>query len=109
MNFFLAENQLELIDQNLFTAVEAVTLIPTYGPKVILKFYAENTWIEHRLPNIKISEPENMPSDIGFLRRILETPFFGKWGDLGKHALAENHCVLVVSEVQTGSLSEGSI
>ena len=44
MNYYLDEKALQLRDQNIYTAVEAITLIPVSG-KGIQDFFAANNWV----------------------------------------------------------------
>jgi predicted nucleotidyltransferase len=45
INYFISENQLEIEEQNRFTATELKTLIPLEGKKVFEDFYSENNWV----------------------------------------------------------------
>lgn len=45
INYFISENQLEIEEQNRFTATELKTLIPLEGKKIFEDFYSENNWV----------------------------------------------------------------
>lgn len=51
LNYFIAENQLEIEEQNLFTAIELATLIPTYQAKSYEQLRLANPWTQDYLPN----------------------------------------------------------
>ncbi len=51
MNYYVDEEQLEIVEKTLYTAIEIVTLIPLQGDNVIERFYAANTWTRNYLPN----------------------------------------------------------
>ena len=51
MNYYIDEDQLEIVEKTLYTAIEIVTLIPLQGDTVIEQFYAANTWTRNYLPN----------------------------------------------------------
>lgn len=45
VNYFIASNQLEIEEQNRFTATEMKSLIPMQGRDVFEKFYENNRWV----------------------------------------------------------------
>ncbi len=51
VNYFIAENSLEIEEKNLFTATELVTLIPMFGNGSFHKFYKTNHWAYKVFPN----------------------------------------------------------
>tara|TARA_B110000503_G_C7146486_1_gene413249 strand:+ start:511 stop:1413 length:903 start_codon:yes stop_codon:yes gene_type:complete len=53
INYFISENQLEIEEQNRFTATEIKTLIPLEGKIVFEKFYKKNTWFHQYFSNFK--------------------------------------------------------
>jgi hypothetical protein len=50
MNYFVDESQLNILEKNIYTAIETVTLLPLYGN--FEEFYKENTWTKKFLPNV---------------------------------------------------------
>ncbi|HMQ60546.1 MAG TPA: hypothetical protein PKE06_07760 [Flavilitoribacter sp.] len=83
MNYFLDEDELELKDKNIFTAIESITVIPLYGTLPHRTFFDRNAWLNDFLPN---AYPEiHLNGEInnrrsGF-KRMTEGLFPGKWGD----------------------------
>ena len=52
MNYFLDISQLQLEEQNIYTAIELASLIPVSGPGVYDRLLAANyTWMSEQLPN----------------------------------------------------------
>ena len=51
MNYYVAEDGLEIIEKNLYTAIEIATLLPLQGDTAFNNFYAANSWIRSYLPN----------------------------------------------------------
>jgi predicted nucleotidyltransferase len=51
MNYYIDEDQLEIKEKTIYTAIEVVTLIPLQGDTVIEQFYAANSWTREYLPN----------------------------------------------------------
>ena len=51
MNYFIDTGSLELENRNLYSAVEAVTLLPVYGQDLCERFERSNTWVSDFLPN----------------------------------------------------------
>ena len=51
MNYYVDEEQLEIIEKTIYTAIEVVTLIPLQGDSMIENFYSANAWTREYLPN----------------------------------------------------------
>lgn len=51
MNYFVDTNSLKITHQNLYSAIETVTLLPVYNNLLIKKFLKNNTWVNQYLPN----------------------------------------------------------
>lgn len=51
MNYFISEKHLKIEEQNYFTAVELVTLIPKKGVNSYNALMSENMWVSNYLPN----------------------------------------------------------
>lgn len=68
LNYFVDEEQLTIKEQNLFTATEIVTLIPTYGSEVCDRFIQANEWIVDYRPNA-------VPRSTNGLKNLRFTPF----------------------------------
>lgn len=51
MNYYIDEQQLQINEKNIYTAIEVATLMPLQGDTVFEQFYAENNWTQNYLPN----------------------------------------------------------
>lgn len=51
MNYFVDEKGLEIVEKNIYTATEIVTLIPLEGDLAFDMFYSANAWTRDYLPN----------------------------------------------------------
>jgi len=51
MNYYIDEQQLEIPEKSIYTAIEVGTLIPLQGDVTFEKFYAANLWIKNFIPN----------------------------------------------------------
>tara|TARA_R110002049_G_scaffold290785_1_gene474394 strand:+ start:7242 stop:8147 length:906 start_codon:yes stop_codon:yes gene_type:complete len=56
VNYFISSDNLEIPEQNLFTATEIVTLIPLYGRDTFKAFLDANTWVLPYFPNKPITQ-----------------------------------------------------
>ena len=51
MNYFIDEASLCILEKNIYTATEVVTVMPLCGMAVFEKFYLANNWTKNYLPN----------------------------------------------------------
>jgi hypothetical protein len=51
VNYFIDTNHLQIEEQNLFSATELITLLPTYGQLLYPKFWQANNWVKQYYPN----------------------------------------------------------
>jgi predicted nucleotidyltransferase len=82
MNYFVDEARAEIVEQNLFTATETITLIPLQGDLTFERFYSANTWTREYLPNhlMRVSCAE--PANKGWVKSITEGLFNNAIGDI---------------------------
>jgi len=82
MNYFVDEARAEIVEQNLFTATETVTLIPLQGDLAFERFYSTNGWTRDYLPNhlMRVSCAE--PSNRGWVKTLTEGLFNNIIGDM---------------------------
>lgn len=52
VNYFIDTDNLQIPDQNIFTATELVFVIPMYNSEVYRKFRSANNWTSHYFPNL---------------------------------------------------------
>lgn len=85
MNYFVDESQLQIEEQNIYTATELVTLIPMYGNGSIENLYDANQWAFSFFPNFQFPDESYKinPKD-NLFKRVLESVFntqLGNWLD----------------------------
>lgn len=51
MNYYIDEEELQIREKNIYTAIEIATLIPVHGDTTFEQFYAANYWTRNYLPN----------------------------------------------------------
>lgn len=73
VNYFISSNNLEIQEQNRFTATEVATLIPIYGQDVFNAFIKKNIWVKNYFPNNNGNAyPENNTLKKNLLSRAIE-------------------------------------
>lgn len=80
MNYYVSEDGLEIVEKNLYTAVEIATLMPLQGDIAFENFYAANSWITNYLPNhfMRISTARKL--NRGWLKMLMEAFFNNRLG-----------------------------
>ncbi|WDF53810.1 nucleotidyltransferase domain-containing protein [Mucilaginibacter sp. KACC 22063] len=82
MNYFVDEANMEIAEQNLYTAIEVVTLIPMQGDLTFNRFYTANKWTRRFLPNqiMRLSSASSLKQNI--VKQVIEWSFNNKFGDM---------------------------
>ncbi len=80
VNYFIDEENLEIEQQNIFTATELVTLLPMTNPKLYEKLLDSNTWLKSYYNNALCTN--NSAKDIkrSLFQKIIEPLLNGKIG-----------------------------
>lgn len=81
MNYFIDEDGLEIVEKNIYTATEIVTLIPLEGDITFEKFYSVNAWTTTYLPNNYMRVATARPLRNTGLKRLIELAFNNKLGN----------------------------
>jgi predicted nucleotidyltransferase len=84
MNYYVDENELEIIEKNIYTATEVVTLLPVLGVSAFEKFYTANEWTREFLPNNfmrVLSAPEIKKPWIKWIIEAALNNYMGDWLD----------------------------
>ncbi|MDB5287693.1 MAG: hypothetical protein JWR05_2642 [Mucilaginibacter sp.] len=84
MNYYIDELQLQIVEQNIYTAIEIDTLIPLEGDTVFEQFYTANTWTRGLLPNKTLRLSTARPLKNLFFKRLIESLLnngIGNWLD----------------------------
>jgi len=84
VNYFVGSNNLNIKEKNKFTAMELVTLIPTYGESLFKKFMENNKWVKNYFPNKNIEENFNLVDEIKkpIISTFIEFSLNNKIGEL---------------------------
>jgi predicted nucleotidyltransferase len=72
MNYYIDEQQLEIVEKNIYTAIEVVTLIPLQGDGAFASFYSANAWTKDYLPNKVMRISSAKPSKRHLLKSCVE-------------------------------------
>jgi predicted nucleotidyltransferase len=81
MNYYIDEQQLEIVEKTIYTAIEVVTLIPLQGDSMIEQFYAANAWTRDYLPNKIMRVSCAKPVKPSFLRSLFEKALNNSFGN----------------------------
>jgi predicted nucleotidyltransferase len=82
MNYYIDEVQLEIVEKNIYTAIEVATLIPLEGDGTFAAFYSANIWTKDYLPNKAMQISSAKPIKNYALKSYIEFLFnnsFGSW------------------------------
>ena len=81
MNYFIDEAAPEIVEKNIYTAVEIATLMPLRGSVVFEKFFAANSWTKNFLPNnyMRVSSAKEISGNI--FKFIVEKLLNNSMGD----------------------------
>jgi hypothetical protein len=82
MNYYIDEQQMEIAEKNLYTAIEIGTLIPLQGDTVFEQFYAANTWTREYLPNKNMRIASAKPVKGSFFKTLFEVLFNNSAGNV---------------------------
>ncbi|TWI98717.1 hypothetical protein JN11_02905 [Mucilaginibacter frigoritolerans] len=72
MNYYIDMQELEIKEQNIYTAIEVGTLIPLQGDVIFEKFYAANTWTREYLPNKNMRISSAKPVKTSAFKSLME-------------------------------------
>lgn len=81
MNYYIDEQELQIREKNVYTAIEIATLIPLHGDTVFEQFYIANAWTRDYLPNkcMRLSTAKSLKRS--FTKRFTELLFNNRIGD----------------------------
>src|SRR5690606_29173997 len=81
-NYFIASDDLEIEEKNLFTATELATLIPLYGGSTYQQLIHENQWVKEFFPNFQPSDTQHVPrAGATIFKTLFERLLRGGFGD----------------------------
>jgi len=80
MNYYIDEMKMEIVEKNIFTAMEIVTLMPMQGINCFKKFIEANSWTRNYFREQIISNEKNGEIKKVVFRRCLEKIFNSRFG-----------------------------
>lgn len=81
VNYFIDTENLEIEEQNLFTAIESITLIPTYGENCYYEFWTANQWVQKYFPNSSPRETATIRNGNAIVKSLTEKLFNNRLGN----------------------------
>lgn len=81
MNYYIDEDQLEIKEKTIYTAIEVVTLIPLQGDTVMEQFYAANCWTREYLPNKIMRISSAKPLNPSLFKQLFEKMLDNRLGN----------------------------
>jgi len=105
MNYYIDEQELEIVEKTIYTAIEVVTLIPLQGDAIFERFYAENVWTQQYLPNkiMRLSSAKTVKSSL--LKRFTESLFNNTAGNALDNILMKITAGRWSKKTQTGQVN----
>lgn len=92
MNYYVDEQQLEIVEQTVYTAIEVMTLMPLQGDALFERFYHANRWTKNYLPNkvLRLSSARPVKNSLfkNALEWLLNQPFGDAIDNLFMHITA---------------------
>ena len=82
MNYYVDEMRMEIIEKNIFTAMEIVTLLPLQGTNCFQNFIKANAWTNNYFPKHIISNEGAARIKKVFIRKCVEKIFNSRLGDV---------------------------
>jgi predicted nucleotidyltransferase len=82
MNYYIDEQELQIREKNIYTAIEIATLMPVQGDTVFEQFYTTNAWTRNFLPHKCMRLTTAKPLKRSLLKRFLEMLFNNTIGNL---------------------------
>lgn len=81
MNYYIDEQDLQIHEKNIYTAIETATLIPLHGDTVFEQFYNANSWSRQYLPNkcLRLTTAKELKKL--YLKRFVEMLFNNRLGN----------------------------
>lgn len=104
VNFLKSEDDLTIAKRNIYTATEAVSLIPVYNPELLAEFFRANPWIGGYFPNFRppavVSERRN-----SFRADVILGGRLGKWLEAKAFRKFRHHTESVRSRKGSGDFT----
>jgi predicted nucleotidyltransferase len=82
MNYYVDEQEMQIREKNIYTAIEIVTLMPLQGDAVFEQFFISNAWTRNYLPNKCMRLTTAMPIKNSPLKKSIEILFNNRLGNI---------------------------
>jgi predicted nucleotidyltransferase len=81
MNYYIDEEELQIREKNIYTAIEIATLMPLHGDTTFEQFYMANNWTRNHLPNkyMRLTTAKSLKGS--WLKRAFEWLFNNRPGN----------------------------
>ncbi|HTD41031.1 MAG TPA: nucleotidyltransferase domain-containing protein [Mucilaginibacter sp.] len=81
MNYYIDEQELQIQEKNIYTAIEIATLIPLHGDTTFEQFYASNVWTRGFLPHkcMRLTTARSLKRS--WLKKLIEMLFNNRAGN----------------------------
>lgn len=81
MNYYIDEDELQIREKNIYTAIEIATLMPLHGDTTFEQFYMANNWTRNYLPNkyMRLTTAKSLKRS--WLNRAFEWLFNNRFGN----------------------------
>jgi len=105
LNYFIDEEELEIQEKNVFTAMETITLIPVCGKKAMNDFYAVNSWVStYYRGYTKATQSQKAITKTHWIKKIVEFLFNNKAG-----SWLDNYLMKVTAKRWSNSEKKGKL
>ena len=81
MNYFIDEEELGILEKNIYTATEIATIMPLCGCKIFDSFFKENTWARSYFPNKYMYIPPSRDIKKTWFKYLIEKLFNNRIGN----------------------------
>jgi glycosyltransferase involved in cell wall biosynthesis len=82
VNYFVDEDNLKIVDENIFTAVEIAYMLPVYNSPLINKLKDTNAWVQDYFPDFKLTMAiDAVPAEKKCYKKCIERLFRDIYGD----------------------------
>ena len=81
MNYYVDEEQMQIKEKNIYTAIEVITLIPLRGMEVFRNFYIHNAWTAHFLPGHSAYLLPGKNAKTSIFKKVIESFFRNATGN----------------------------
>jgi hypothetical protein len=81
MNYFIDEEELGILEKNIYTATEIATILPLYGCQIFDDFYKANTWARSFFPNKYMYIPPPKEIKKNWFRYLVEKLLNNRFGN----------------------------